>query len=143
MEFNEIMINELETTWANLYNEVKKNGKFKFDIFETAFTQTFSLLKSSLTEKVLDKRCVRLIAKAYLFANIDDDSLENLCLAATVLTERMLNNFAFRTSDTEDTSTVYIIESREEVILNFNDVNESVSKLVKIYDNAYWRKLRN
>ena len=141
MEVNKEMLNELEITWANLYNEAKKNHKIKFEIFEAAFSQTFSLLKSSATEKVLDKQYVRLIATAYLFANINDDSLEDMCLAATVLTERMINNFAFRTSNTEETSAIYIIESREEVLLNFYDVNESISKLLKIYENANWRKL--
>ena len=66
---------------------------------------------------MLDKRYVRLIATAYLFANINDDSLENICLAATVLTERMLNDFAFRTSNAEDTSAIYIIESRNEILI--------------------------
>ena len=140
VEVNETMIKELEITWANLYNEAKNNQKFKFEIFETAFSQTFLLLKSSLSEQVLDKRYVRLIATAYLFANINDDSLENICLAATVLTERMLNDFAFRTSNAEDTSAIYIIESRKEILIDFSDVNESISKLVKIYEEAYWRK---
>ena len=141
VEVNETMIKELEITWANLYNEAKNNQKFKFEIFETAFSQTFLLLKSSLSEQVLDKRYVRLIATAYLFANINDDSLENICLAATVLTERMLNDFAFRTSNAEDTSAIYIIESRKEILIDFSDVNESISKLVKIYEEAYWRKI--
>ncbi len=143
MEVNETMTKELEITWANLYNEAKNKQKFKFEIFETTFSQTFSLLKSSLTEQVLDKRYVRLIATAYLFANINDDSLENTCLAATVLTERMLNNFAFRTSNAEDTSAIYIIESHKEILINFSDVNESISKLVKIYEEAQWRKITN
>ena len=141
VEVNETMIKELEITWANLYNEAKNNQKFKFEIFKTAFSQTFLLLKSSLSEQVLDKRYVRLIATAYLFANINDDSLENICLAATVLTERMLNDFAFRTSNAEDTSAIYIIESRKEILIDFSDVNESISKLVKIYEEAYWRKI--
>ena len=143
VEVNETMTKELEITWANLYNEAKNKQKFKFEIFETTFSQTFSLLKSSLTEQVLDKRYVRLIATAYLFANINDDSLENTCLAATVLTERMLNNFAFRTSNAEDTSAIYIIESHKEILINFSDVNESISKLVKIYEEAQWRKITN
>ena len=143
MEINETMIKGLEATWSNLCDEIKSKQKFKFDIFEAAFSQTFSLLKSSLAEQVLDKRYVRLIATAYLFANINDDSLENTCLAATVLTERMLNNFAFRTSNAEDTSAIYIIESHKEILINFSDVNESISKLVKIYEEAQWRKITN
>ena len=143
MEVNRDMLNELEMTWANLYSDVKKNRKFKFEIFENAYSQTFSLLKSSLKESVLDKQCVRLIATAYLFANVNDDSLEDMCLAATVLTERMLSNFAFRTSIVEETTAIYIIEAREEVLINFSDVNESISKLLKIYENAYWRKVNN
>ncbi|MBR7143101.1 MAG: hypothetical protein IKD06_06165 [Clostridia bacterium] len=143
MEINETMIKGLEATWSNLCDEIKRKQKFKFDIFEAAFSQTFSLLKSSLAEQVLDKRYVRLIATAYLFANINDESFENTCLAAAVLTERMLDNFAFHTSNVEDTTAVYIIESRKEVLLDFNDVNESISKLVKIYEDAFWRKHTN
>lgn len=141
VEINKDIINELETTWANLYSDVKKNRKFKFKVFENAYSQTFSLLKSSLKEPVLDKQLVRLIATAYLFAKNTDDSLEDSCLAATVLTERMLSNFAFRTSNAEETTAIYIVEAHEELLINFNDVNESISKLVKVYENAYWRKL--
>lgn len=141
MEVNETIIKELETAWTNLYNEANRNRRFKVEVFERAFSQTYSLLKESLEKRELDKQWICLIAKAYLFAKVEDDALEDVCLAAAVLTERMLNSFAFRKSSAEEASTIYLIESREEILLDFNDVNESISRLVKIYEEAYWRKV--
>ena len=139
----EIKTNELEKSWRSLYKELKQNKKVKFELFEAAYTQTYTLLKECAAKKTLDKHYVRLIAEAYLFASVHDDSCESQCLAATVLTERMLNSFAFQTATPEETATVYIMEAREEVQLNFSDVNESVSTLISIFDNAFWKKLSN
>lgn len=139
----EIKTNELERSWRSLYKELKQNKKINFELFEAAYTQTYALLKECAAKKTLDKHFVRLIAEAYLFASVHDDFCESRYLAATVLTERMLNSFAFQAAAPEETATVYLMEAREEVQLSFGDVNESVSRLISIFDNAFWKKLSN
>jgi hypothetical protein len=61
--------------------------------------------------------------------------LESEFRAASVLTERMLSSLAFNiTSDTTVSSKIYILEAHEEIELNFEDIDESISKLVKVYE---------
>lgn len=143
MEINKSKIFELKEMWKTLYREVKVNRKFKIDTFENAFSQTYMLLADCSAEASLDKQYVQLIAEAYLFANISDNMLESACLAACVLTERMLNTCAFNcTSDAAKTATVYVLEAHKEILLDFGDINESISKLAKVYDDVFVKTLR-
>lgn len=134
MEINKDTVREIIEAWKTLRQD-DKSKNFKFDMFESAFSKTYSLLIEHRTDNSLDKQYVQLVSEAYLFANINSSMSDNTCLAACVLTERMLSSLAFsNTSNDAEISTAYILETREEIKLNFNDVNESISKLVKVYD---------
>ncbi len=135
MELNLTALFELREAWKNLCSEAADNRKFNFELFEATFTQTYSLLREQAAETILPKQCVRLVAEAFLFASIKDDSLETEYLAAAVLTERMLNSFAFgNTAESAGTSIIYILESHEELLLNFDNVEKSISLLTAAYD---------
>ena len=139
-----ILIEELKLNWKALFLEIQKSKRFKFDLFSETFSHTYELLSKHLTESSLDKSYIELIADAYLFANIKDDSLGSKALAAFILTERMLNSCAFNASDSViETAPVYIFEARKDVILNFTNVNESVNKLEKIFEKTYWETLNS
>ena len=141
MEYTENTIVELIEAWKTLYKETKYSKKLKFDAFEAVFSQTYLLLAECSKGESIDKRYIRLIAEAFKFASINDNSLENECLAATVLTERMLNSVAFNiSSEVSETAVIYVLESHEEITLAFNDVNDSISKLAKVYSNAGWKQ---
>ena len=141
MEYTENTIVELIEAWKTLYKETKYSKKLKFDAFEAVFSQTYLLLAECSKGESIDKRYIRLIAEAFKFASINDSSLENECLAATVLTERMLNSVAFNiSSEVSETAVIYVLESHEEITLAFNDVNDSISKLAKVYSNAGWKQ---
>ena len=143
MENNMAKLFELKEMWRTLYQEVKVNRKFKIDTFENAFSQTYMLLKENTAETSLDKQVVKMIAEAYLFANIKDNMLESACLAACVLTERMLSTCAFNSSsEIVQTATVYVLEAHKEIMLDFGDINESISKLAKVYDDIFVKTLR-
>ncbi len=123
---------------------LKKTKKLKLDVFNATFSQTYSLLSEHSAEDSLDKSYIELIAEAYLFANIKDDSLDSKCLAAFILTERMLNHCAFNNyPSTIEGASVYIFEARKDVRLNFADVNESINKLEKIFEKNYWETLNS
>lgn len=144
MNDNINLIEELKQNWKILFLETQKTKKLKFDMFNVTFSQTYSLLSEHLTESCLDKSYVQLIAEAFLFANIKNDSLDSKCLAAFVLTERMLNHCAFNSSACPiETAAIYVFEAREDVRLNFADVNESINKLEKIFENNYWKTLNS
>ena len=122
--------------------EMTKNQKLKFEIFETAFSQTYLLLAEHAKVDCLGRQFISLVAEAYLFACIQDERLESVCLAATALTERMLSTVAFNcASDNFATSSIYCIESREEILLDFNDVSKSIEKLSAAYENAFRKKI--
>ncbi len=142
METNRNTIHETIEMWKTLRRE-EKGKKFKIDIFETAFSQTYALLSEHSSDSSLDKQYIQLISEAYLFANINGSMLESTCLAASALTERMLDSVAFSYAPYKvEKSTVYILETREEITLDFNNINESLSNLAKAYDNVFFKNLQ-
>ena len=137
-----MLAKNLKQAWRDLAIEVQKNRKIKFEMFDSTFSQTYSLLSKYLTESSLDKNYIELVAEAYLFANIKDETLDHMCLATFVLTERMLAYCAFGNATTlVEPSTIYIVEARRDILLDFNDVNKSISKLIKVFEHVYWKKI--
>lgn len=144
MDENIVLINELKQAWSTLTLEVKKERKIKIENFYSTFSQTYALLSKHITENALDKIYIELIAEAFLFANIKDEKLDNTCLAAFVLTERMLAQCAFASSPSAvESSTIYLLDARREVPLDFNDASESISKLTKIFEDIYWKNINS
>lgn len=142
MEDNMVLAEQLKQAWKELAVAVKKDKQLKIEAFDDVFTQTYTLLSKFSSKKVLDKSFVELIAEAYLFANIKDDTLDITCLAAFILTERMLSYCAFRSNPTPmDKVTIYIFENRQEVQLYFADVGESIAKLTNVIEKVYWKSI--
>ena len=134
MDDNIVLIKELREAWKLLSFEIKKSKRIQIELFNDTFSRTYSLLSELSTENSLDKNCIELIAEAFLFANTKDDSLDQNCLAAFILTERMLTSCAFNTTSSPiKTSSVYVFETRSEITLNFNNVNESMLKLTEVF----------
>ena len=131
---DEIMnLEELKQSWKNLASEVKTTGKLSFETFEATFSQTYSLLSEYSTVNSVDKKHMGLIAEAYLFASIKDSTLGNTCLAAFVLTERMLDYCAFSTDTSGDrVPAVYVFELRRNIRLNFKNVTDSIYTLESV-----------
>ena len=142
MEETTIVTQNLKQEWRDLCAEVTRCKKLKIEMFDSAFSQTYAILAEHAEEKQLDKDLVSLVAEAYLFANIKDDSLDNKCLAAFVLTERMLNCCAFNSiAKTVDSTTIYIVDARKEVYLDFKEACDTVSRLTKIFEDMYWKNV--
>ena len=70
-----ILVEELKQNWKALFFEIQKSQRFKFDLFSETFSHTYELLSKHFTDSSLDKSYIELIAEAYLFANIKNDSL--------------------------------------------------------------------
>ncbi len=141
MENAVMLVENLTQAWRGLVAEVQKNKKIKFEMFNSTFSQTYSLLAKHSTENSFDRKCIALIAEAYLFANIKDETLDHTCVAAFVLTERMLAYCVFgNASALTEPSTIYVVEARRDIPLDFNDVDESISKLTKVLEDMYWKK---
>ena len=137
-----ISAKELTQAWRDLAADVNKNKKLQYERFEPIFSQTYSLLAEQLSESALDKTYVEMVAEAYLFANIEDESLDHACFAAFVLTERMLNRCAFCSVPVPAAPpSIYVAEARKEVFLDFLDVNESINRLTNIFKDIYWNNV--
>lgn len=134
-----ITVENLKESWQEIASDVKKNKKIKFEEFNAAFSQTYSLLSKYKGESNIDKKYVELIAEVYLFANINDSTLDETCLAAFVLSERMLKYCVF--DNMSANPTVYFADMRKEIVLNFEDIGDSFLELTRIFKDRYWQKL--
>ncbi len=142
MENKQATYEKLRQAWRNLNADVRKNKKVKFEHFNAVFEETYKMLSEFSVQESLDKGCVEVVAEAFLFANIKDDTLDENCMAAFVLTERMLSYCAFNSSSSaENALTIYIAEARREVRLDFSDVSESVSTLARIFKEFFLQKV--
>ena len=135
MEEKIISVEKLTQDWRELSNGVKNSQKFKIENFEAAFSDTYELLLRTAEENVLDKKIAELVSEAFLFANSGGDAVESICLAAFVLTERMLDYCAFNSNSAAGNSAaIYVIEARKEIKLDFKNPSESVGKLKEIFE---------
>ena len=142
MEINKNEVTLLIQDWRKLNGQVAKRQNPDVELFKKSFSKTFSLLSQCAGAESVDKSYIELISVVYLFANSEDSGVDTRRLAMCVLTERMLNTCAFNsTTESLETASVYILKSREEVVLNFNNVSESINILEKILERDYWNSL--
>ena len=141
-EINVIDIIELVNSWEKLQFEVTKNNKFDFEFFSATFAKTYSVLSECATEPYVDKKYIPLVSAAYLFSNSKCKELDSKYLAALALTERLINSCAFNSSSSVPKgSMIYIFEMRKDVFIDFTDINDSISKLEKLFEEEYWKSL--
>ena len=140
---NAILVEELKQAWRELSIEVTKNKRLKRELFDSTFSQTYALLQAHVAETVIDKAYAELVAEAYLFANAKDERLDSTCLAAFILTERMLHCCAFSVGEKAEITSIYVVEARKEVPLSFGDVGDSIAKLSRIFEDSYWNKINS
>lgn len=136
---NKKTVNDLLQGWKKLNIEIKTKKKIDMDLFKDVFTKTYSMLSGTAKDVTVSKESVEIVAEAYLFANTENKMLDSKYLAALVLTERMLNCYAFSSAaDSSGVSTVYILDLRKEVKINFNNVSESMNLLESAFEANYW-----
>lgn len=139
MEENKKILNDLLQGWKKLNIEIKTKKKIDMDLFKDVFTKTYSMLSGTAKDDTVSKESVEIVAEAYLLANTENKMLDSKYLAALVLTERMLNCYAFSSAaDSSGVSTVYILDLRKEVKINFNNVSESMNLLESAFEANYW-----
>ena len=139
----QVNVRELAQAWKALHLSVVVENKMSYEVFSKTFTETYNLLKSFTGEKYVDKDCIELIANAYCFSNLPGTKYENKIGAAFVLTERMLK---YCTMDSNACAaaegvTVYFMEERKDVFLNFNNVDNSIAEIISVIEANYWKKM--
>ena len=142
MEGNTFNAIELINNWDKLQTELRKNKKIDFELFNKTFSQTYDILSQHASDDCLDKKYIQLISTAYLFANTINTETDSKCRAILTLTERMISYCAFsKLTQTPEGAFIYVLDARKDVYINFKDIDESIIKLEKLFDEDFWRNL--
>lgn len=135
MEENKNVIEELKLGWRELALELRKHKRLDLTRFKNVYAQTYAMLLKHAGEGSVQKDEARVIAEAFLFAHTDAAELDKVCIAAFVLTERMLNACAFQTNPALcEMSSIYVIEERKDLCIRFGDVDDALSQLSAIME---------
>lgn len=136
MNDQKVNLQQLIDNWTLLSTEIKKNGRFNFDTFNTTFSETYQALSPIASSTGVEKSLLALIVNAYVFANADVRAdVEAPYIAALILTERMLNSVALNDSGAQSgEASIYVLESRKEISINFNDANGAVETLSRVIE---------
>lgn len=136
-------VRELAQAWRSLHLSVVVENKMSYDEFSKTFSETYSLLKGFTEENHIDKEYVELIANAYCFSNLPSAKYENKIGAAFVLTERMLKYCTMDSNACASAEgvTVYFMEDRKDVFLDFNNVDHSIAEVMSVIEANYWKKM--
>lgn len=140
MDEIKIELEQLANHWKSLHHDIKTAGKLDFDVFADTFSNTYRLLCQTTSQPSVERKLLPIIMNAYLFAHADvSEHIDAKYKASLVFTERMLRSVMDGSGG--DTSTVYILELREEIRINFNDVTGSVASLARKFEIGYWNKI--
>lgn len=142
MEENKFEFTELANNWMSLKKEIKK-GKLSFDVFSDTFSKTYQLLNQKASEFSIEKNLLSIIINASLFAHAEvSENVESKFKAALVLTERMLDAVMCQSAETSKSqSTIYILELRQEIQIDFNEVDEAIDSLARYFEADFWNKI--
>lgn len=135
----QISIIDLANGWDTLrYNAIKKNS-VNLEEFTKVFTDTYAILKELTQEPAIAKNYMPLILSAACYAKLTIADNDKLVHATFVLTERMLhycisgNPIATMLTDC---ALIYSPGERKEVLISFNQVDASISEIIRILEQA-------
>ena len=128
---NKIDIMVLCQQWQQLLMEVENKRRLNAELFKETFSQTYHLLKGYAEDTKLEKAHLPLIIAAHNFCVADREQAEAQCAAASVLTERMIHRCLMdpEVVGIPQGATVYVLEERKDIYLDFHDANLSLEKL--------------
>jgi hypothetical protein len=142
MEYTKAELMTLAQEWDTLRSDLKYNKRMDFAQFNATFAKTYTLLSQTAVESTVDRALLPVIASAVLFTSNDSRELDNKFRAALTLTERMISSCAFQGAVEPPVGTmVYIFEMRKDVYIDFTNVNESVTRIEKLFEQEFWRNL--
>lgn len=129
-------IDSLVTDWKQV-DALLQQGTFDYDLFKSAFEGTFVLLSPLSCVMTIDKELMHLIALVARFAYSRMPDPGKQYTACVIMTERLLWHCALRPTvyiEPVTHVTVYSLESRLELELDFTDVDASVDLLCNNLD---------
>lgn len=133
-------INDIALAWRKLKEVVVRDSEFNFEYFKKTFDETYVILRPFSTQTHIDKQIIRIIFSVYDFVNTRSCEINAMHAAATTLTERMLKHcVANTTADNElsNLTTIYVLETQEDIELDFGDVDTSIKKLITLFQSNF------
>ena len=142
MADKKIDLTDLAEKWDTLRRELKQTKKVRTDLFDEAFTLTYSLLSKKSAETTIDRKLVEVVCLAYLFANTEIKELDCKYRATLALTERMIHCCALNsTAAPVEGTLVYLFEAHKEVYLDFKDIDGSIERLEVLFRREEWEAI--
>lgn len=141
METASTNVELLASNWSALTAGLLERNTLDYPLFKATFSETFALLSPCRKESAIDKSLLRLILNAHQFVRTDCSPVDSTPPAAAILTERMLQ-FCLLSSDSGQEcatgSTIYIIQNRQEIFVDFLNIERSIERLVQVLNNQFW-----
>ena len=134
-----VSMEELANAWDDLRHNSFKKGNIILEDFTKIFTDTYGVLKELTPAESIPKTYMSLILSAACFAKMSLTGDDKRLRAALVLTERMLhycisgNPIATMLTDC---ALIYSPGERKEVLISFNQVDASISEIIRILEQA-------
>ena len=134
-----IDLDKLAEDWGTLLAELKRIKKVDAQLFDSAFSQTYFLLREKASDTSLERKLIKVVALAYLFANTELRELDCRVRATLALTERMIHccGLGANPAPVEGTM-IYIFEAHKDVYLDFTDVDATIEKLERLFRTEDW-----
>lgn len=132
----------LAQAWKSLQADLQYHDKLDYDTFKSLFTETYGVLSQCAVDAKIGREYFGVIINASSFASTKLKTTDDTATAALVLTERMLQRCVLDTDTTAPCTgaKVYILEEREEIYLDFRDVDQSFRTLQEVLKKHYWSR---
>jgi len=132
-------VKALAVEWRKLRTLLTTNNKLEYELFKKVFEETRDLLAACATADSIDKSYMSMIVEAYKFSGADGTYKDARPQAALVMTERMLQHYVLDSHVGEVRSGVYVyvLEEKEELYIDFKEVDTSIAVLTRALDKRY------
>ena len=141
MKKNEVVkenISDISFEWHQLRNELFSRKNVDMDTFKRIFAATYKLLSAS-DGKTVDREMLGLILCVNNYATSQIQLDNSLAESTLILTERMLDycTLGKKKGAVNGVSYVYVLQRRKEFVIDFNDIDGSLTTLTNALDK-YW-----
>ncbi len=129
----------LAVEWRKLRTLLTTNNKLEYELFKKVFEETRDLLSSCATATAIDKSYMNVIVEAYKFSGTDGAYKDAKPQAALIMTERMLQHYVLdsHVGDVRSGVYVYVLEAKEEIYIDFENVDTSIAVLGRALERRY------
>lgn len=125
----------LIASWKELNAHVEEQDTFPRETFEQVFDGTYDILAPLSTTTSVDKEYLALIMEMRDFVSRRQRGLGEEYVASLVITERLLYHCVVRPAayvERVECATIYTMESREDIVLDFTKVGHAIDVLVQV-----------